>query len=105
MANICTNIAIIYCTNKQVMQNILIQIDKDFDCYTRIEPDEISCEFEFASAASFPIGKMRTLTGKYTDDSLYIQVITYEMPNELLEHHIYEKGRWIDKIAERQINK
>lgn len=44
---------------------------------------------------------MEDITGKHAGKSMYIQVITYEMPNELVQHHIYENGKWTDKLAEK----
>ncbi len=101
MANICTNIAVVTSPDKSVLEQIVKEISEKFECYSDIEVENGCCELEFTSHGPFSKKKMEDITGKHTGKSIYIQVITYEMPNELVQHHIYENGKWTDKLAEK----
>ncbi|HML65308.1 MAG TPA: hypothetical protein PKC55_10800 [Dysgonomonas sp.] len=101
MENICTNIAVVTGTDKQVLEQVIKDISKNFECYTDIEIDNGCCELEFSTNGPFPREAMEAMTKKYPGKDLYIQVITYELPNELVQHHIYENGKWTDKLKEK----
>ncbi|GAB6118927.1 hypothetical protein [Dysgonomonas termitidis] len=101
MANICTNIAVIISADKSVLEQTVKEISENFECYSDIETENGSCDLEFTSHGPFPKKLMEDITGNYTGKDLYIQVITYEISNELVQHHIYENGKWTDKLAEK----
>ncbi|WP_165026659.1 hypothetical protein [Dysgonomonas sp. ZJ279] len=104
MANICTNILEVHCQDTFKLKQIVKWVQNRFECYSTIEVEDVSTEFEFASSNEFPKAEMEELTTKYKDDTLYIQVITYELANEVLEHHVYKKGIWTDLIAVKSAN-
>lgn len=97
----CTNIARISGTDKTVLDKILKEITEHFECYTDIETETGTYELEFCSDGSFPQVTMEGMTAKCPDNHLYIQVVTYELPHELVQHHIYENGKWTDKLAKK----
>lgn len=99
MVNKCTNIAVISGAEKPVLDRVLQEITENFECYTDIETESGSYELEFTSDGPFPQMMMEKITAKYIDKHLYIQVVTYELPHELVQHHIYENGKWTDKLA------
>lgn len=101
MSNRCTNIALISSSDRQVLDNLLENIADEFECYTDIEIESGCCELEFCTNGPFPIHLMKRITDNYQESNLYIQVITYELNDELLEHHVYDKGVWTDKLAGR----
>jgi len=98
MANIHTNITEINCPDDSIVEQVIGYIKELFECYT-IDMDRGHCELEFASRGGFPIKEMQEMTDKINYPSLYIQIVTYELPNESVEHHIYRSGKWTDKIA------
>lgn len=101
MANICTNIAVVASTDETVLEQVAAEISENFECYSDIETQGGYLELEFCTRGSFPKDVMEGITDKHAGKGLYIQVITYEMPNELVQHHIYENGKWTDRLAER----
>jgi len=104
MANICTHIAVVSSTDKSVLEQVVEKISGSFECYSDIETGGGYCELEFSTRGAFPKDIMEGITGKYPGKCLYIQVVTYELSNELVQHHIYENGKWTDKLAERYRN-
>lgn len=101
MVNKCTNITMISGTDKPVLDKVLQEITENFECYTDIETESGSYELEFTSDGLFPKMIMEAMTAKYPDKHLYIQVVTYELSHELVQHHIYENGKWTDKLAKK----
>lgn len=99
----CTNIAVVSSTDKQVFGDVLKRITDLFECYTELEIESGHCELEFCTNDPFPLQVMKALTENYQEKDLYMQIITYELNNELLEHHVYDKGVWTDKLAERTL--
>ncbi|MDH6310894.1 frataxin-like iron-binding protein CyaY [Dysgonomonas sp. PFB1-18] len=99
--NICTNIAVVSSTDKKIVESILQDIDENFECYTDIETNNNVCELEFSSRGQFSENIMSEITGKHQGNNLYMQVLTYDLSDELVEYHIYENGRWVDKLAEK----
>lgn len=104
MANICTNVAVVTSTDKQVLEQVVKEISKHFECYMDIEFEGGRCELEFSSYGPFPQNIMDEITCKHMGKDLYVQVITYELPNELVQHHIYDDGKWTDRLAEKYPN-
>lgn len=105
MANICTHIAVVTSTDKTVLEQVTAEISESFECYSDIETQGGYLELEFTTRGAFPEHIMEGITGKHTGKDLYIQVVTYELSNELVQHHIYENGKWTDCLAERYQNK
>lgn len=105
MANICTHIAAVSSTDKTVLEQVTAEISGTFECYSEIETGGGYCELEFCTPGAFPEHIMEGITRKHTGKNLYMQVITYEFSDELVQHHIYENGKWTDKQAERDHTK
>jgi hypothetical protein len=104
MANICTHIAVVSATDRILPEKVVKEMTERFECYSDIETDSGWCELEFCSRGPFPLEVMKGITDKYAGKNLYIQVVTYELANELVQHHIYEQGKWTDKLAEKYQN-
>ncbi len=101
MANRCTNIAVVSSTDKPVLEQVVKEITENFECYSDIETGEGLCELEFGSAGPFPLEIMGGITAKHPQKNLYIQVLTYNLSEELVRHHVYEAGEWTDKPADK----
>lgn len=98
MSHQCTNVAVVYSTNRKELEAVVNEVKNTFECYTDIEMDDNQCEFEFSSSYSFPKEAFEAITQKYPGNSLYIQIVTYELPDEYVAHHIYKNGCWTDKL-------
>lgn len=100
MQEIYTNVAVIRATDGRTLEELLRDINGRFECYAEIETEDNGCELEFATATPFPEEAMETITGKHREKGLYMQVVTYNLERELVEHHTYENDRWIDRLKE-----
>jgi hypothetical protein len=102
MANQITNIVVIECSELKVLEEIVSRIHNRFECYADDRTDDNRYELEFTSVHASPKEELKSITDKYPEENLYLQLISYELPNEYLEHHILKKGIWTDKIQEKQ---
>lgn len=99
MANRCTNIAVVTGTGKPVLEQVVKEISEHFECYSDIETGGGCCELEFTTRGPFPEKAMEEITRKHAGSGLYMQVLTYDLSEELVQHHIYKNGKWTDKLA------
>ncbi len=86
------------CIDNLILDSILAQTKEKFDCYISDQVDLFHWEMEFSSANPFPIEIFEQITAPYLTSSLYIQIISYELPDEYLAHHVFKNGIWTDKM-------
>lgn len=97
----CTNILVVKCTDRGVLEDVLARIRTRFDCYISDQVDEAHCELEFACGMPLPKETFEKITAPYAGTGLYLQLLSYELPDEYLEHHVFKDGTWTNKIREK----
>lgn len=97
----CTNILVVKCTDSRVLENVVTQICTRFDCYISDRVDEAHWELEFACDIPLPKETFEKIAGPYAGTGLYLQLLSYELPDEYVEHHVFKDGTWTDKIREK----
>lgn len=105
MAEEIINIAVIECPDSTILDGILSRIRSRFTCYMEDRTGEYCCELEFVSGKTPSGRELEAIIAKYPAPGLYLQVISYELPGEYLEHHVLKDGVWTDKIRQRSKNK
>lgn len=100
MEELCTNVSVISSSDREVLDGVLFEITNHFEFYILLEEEPLNIELEFTNPGAFPLEKMREITAKYPGDStLYMQVVTYNLKNEMVEHHIYKNRKWQNMIT------
>lgn len=105
MTGRCIHIARISATDLSVAELAAGEISKKFECYSDIETCGGHYELEFSTYGAFPLKGMAEITDKLPGSELYIQVVTYDLESELVEHHVYKNGKWADRLEERYQNR
>ncbi|MFV0329210.1 MAG: hypothetical protein ACK5KL_05180 [Dysgonomonas sp.] len=104
MTNEIINIAVVECSDTQVLDKVMTRMRAKFTCYADDWTDTHRYELEFVSGNISSKQELDTIVKEYEPSDLYLQIISYELPNEYLEHHVFKNGIWIDKIN-KQNNK
>ncbi|MDR2951601.1 MAG: hypothetical protein LBV71_20615 [Prevotella sp.] len=95
------NIVLIRGAGGQLEKNILPRIRARFVCYVDDRIDEDCYELEFVSGKPSPKEELGMIVENYHMPDLYLQLVSYELSDEYLEHHVLKNGVWIDKIREK----
>lgn len=96
-----TNIVLIRASDVRLVENILSRIRARFVCYAEDRIDDNNYELEFVSEKPSPKEELETIVDNYPVPDLYLQLVSYDLPDEYLEHHVLKNGVWIDKIREK----
>ncbi len=100
MENTYTNILYVACNDTLLLKCFIIQVEKTFECYFTVDSDKNCYEIEFGSKGIDSIQKLKQLTREVTDNSLFIQIISYNLDKEEVAYHVYKMGKWIDKLED-----
>lgn len=95
------HIAVVTARGETLPERIIAEISARFECYADIETEAGLYELEFCTPDPFPLETMKEITGTHPGRGLYIQVVTYNLARELVQHHICKDGQWTDRLAER----